>query len=79
MKNYNLILAVIISTITVTAYAVTSDQQEKEAKSIAWYTANVKEARQTNKLCYDNTELQATQDCKNALHALKLVYVGVGN
>lgn len=79
MKNYNLILAIFISTITATAYAVSSDQQDTEAKSVAWYTANVKEARQKNKLCYDNTELQATQDCKNALHALELVYVGVGN
>jgi len=79
MKNFNLILAVIISTVTITAYAVSTDQQEKEAKSIAWYTANVKEARQKNKACYDNAELQATTDCKNALHALKLVYVGVGN
>jgi len=79
MKNYKLILAVIISTITATAYAVSTDQQGIDAKSVAWYTANVKEARQKNKSCYDNSELQATQGCKNALHALELIYVGVGN
>jgi len=80
MKNQKLILAVIISSIaaTATAYAVTNSNQQ-EAKSIAWYTANVKEARQQNKTCYDNAELQSTKNCKNALHALELVYVGVGN
>ena len=79
MKKQNLILAVIISTLSATAYSVTSGQQEKEAKSVAWYTANVREAREKNKECYENVELQETTDCKNTLHALQLLYVGVGN
>jgi type II secretory pathway pseudopilin PulG len=79
MKKQNLILAIIFSAVSITAYAATSGQQEKEAKSVAWYTANVRQARQKNKACYDNAELQSTEDCKNAQHALELVYVGVGN
>lgn len=81
MKNQQMILAAIIAAITLsaTAFAVSSDKQEKDAKSVAWYTANTKEAKKTNKACYDNPELQSTEDCKNALHALELVYVGVGN
>ncbi len=79
MKNQHLILAIFLSAITITAYAATAPQQEKEAKSVAWYTANVRQARQKNKICYDNAEMQKTTDCKNAQHALELVYVGVGN
>jgi type II secretory pathway pseudopilin PulG len=79
MKKQNLILAIILTAVSITAYAATGDQQEKEAKSVAWYTANVRQARQKNKDCYENSEMQETADCKNALHALELVYVGVGN
>ena len=79
MKNQNLILGAILLASTAAVYAVSSEQQEKEAKSLAWYTANVRAARQKNKICYDDKELQSTMDCKNALHALELVYVGVGN
>lgn len=79
MKKQNLILALILSTVTITAVAVTSETQEKDAKSVAWYTANVREARAQNKICFDNPELQTSTTCKNALHALKIVYVGVGN
>jgi len=79
MKKQNIILALILSTITVTAVAVTSDSKEKDAKSVAWFTANVRAARAQNKTCFENTELQSSTNCKNALHALELVYVGVGN
>jgi len=79
MKKQNLILALILSTSTVTAVAISTDSQEKEAKSVAWFTANVRAARAQNKTCFENTELQSSTNCKNALHALELIYVGVGN
>ncbi len=79
MNKQNLVLALILSTVSVGAIAVSSDSSEKEAKSIAWFTANVREARAQNKLCFDNPNLQASANCKNALHALKIIYVGVGN
>jgi len=78
MKKQNLILALILSTVTVTAVAVSTDQG-KEATSVAWFTANVKEARDQNKECFDNPGLQESATCKNALHALRIIYVGVGN
>ena len=79
MKKQKLILAFILSTITVTAVAISTDSQEKQAKSIAQFTANVKEAREQNKVCFDTPSLQASASCKNALHALKIIYVGVRN
>jgi len=82
MNKNSIILGLAIVTFAFTAIAETSNNDgnsNKETKSIAWYTANVKEARSKNKECYDNEELQSTEDCKNSLHALELVYVGVGN
>jgi len=78
MKTQNIILALILSTVTVTAVAV-STEQEKDVKSVAWYTANVRAARAQNKICFDDPSLQESTTCKNTLHALKMVYVGVGN
>lgn len=79
MKKQKLILALILSTITVTAIAVNTDLQGTQTKSIAWFTANVKEAREQNKVCFDTPSLQTSANCKNSLHALKIIYVGVGN
>ncbi len=80
MKKMNMLIAAAISVTTATAFALTvDDQQEQSAKSVAWYTANVREARAKNKICFDNKALQSTTDCKNALHALEIIYVGVGN
>jgi inner membrane protein involved in colicin E2 resistance len=82
MNKNSIILGLAIVTFAITAIAETSNKDgnsNKEAKSIAWYTANVKEARSKNKECFENKELQATEGCENSLHALKLVYVGVGN
>jgi hypothetical protein len=80
MNKQNLILGIIIATLTATAFAVTNDKQvskETDAKSVAWYTANIREARQKNKECFENKELQSTTDCKNSLHALEISYKGI--
>lgn len=82
MNKQKMIFSLIIATFSLTAFAVSTQQEEQvqeEAKSVAWYTANVSEARDKNKECYDDPKLQSTEDCKNSLHALQLVYVGVGN
>lgn len=82
MNKPNLILGIMIMSIATLAFAATEDQTSnsaKEAKSVAWYVANIRESREKNKECYDNPELQSTEECKNSLHALKISYVGVGN
>lgn len=51
-------------------------QETQEAKSVAWYVANVKEARAKNQQCHDNPSIQASTDCENALHALQISFKG---
>ncbi|MCF6202926.1 MAG: hypothetical protein L3J59_04530 [Methylococcaceae bacterium] len=79
MNTESIVLGLVIVTVAFTALAESNKNDDIDAKSIAWYTANVKEARSKNKECFENKELQSTEDCENSLHALKLVYVGVGN
>ena len=47
-----------------------------EAKPVAWYVANIKEARSKNQQCHDNPGLQSSDDCSNALHALEITFKG---
>lgn len=44
------------------------------AKTVAWYVANIKEAKAQNKVCHDNPGIQASADCANALQALKISF-----
>ncbi len=82
MNKQQLIFTFIITTFSLTALGLSIQQEEQikiKAKTVAWYTANIPEARDKNKECYDKPKLQSTEDCKNSLHALQIVYVGVGN
>lgn len=47
-----------------------------EVKTVAWYVANIPQARQQNKLCFDNPELKETPNCQNSLHALQISFQG---
>lgn len=51
-------------------------QTGNDAKSVAWYVANIKEARAKNQQCHDNPGLQSSEDCANALHALNISFKG---
>ncbi len=54
-----------------------AESSKSDAKSVAWYTANIKKAEAKNKECRadsNNIELQATPDCINALQALELSF-----
>ena len=51
--------------------------QSNEAKSVAWYTANIKAAQAKNNECHrasNATELQSSPDCINALHAIEISF-----
>lgn len=46
----------------------------EDAKSVAWYTANIREAKVKNQQCHDNPNIKDNQECKNALHALEISF-----
>jgi len=83
MKKSTLIFAVAI---IATAYALSVSALEKtkpeesnngDIKTVAWYVANIKEARAKNKECFadpNNKELQSTPNCANSLQALKMSF-----
>lgn len=83
MNKQNMTLGIIIATLTVTAFAVTNEGEmteknnEKDVMTVAWYTANIRDARQKNKICYENKDMQSTEECNNALHALEISYKGI--
>ena len=49
-----------------------------EAKSVAYYVANIQEAKAVNKACYvtESASVKASEECRNALDALNLAHVG---
>lgn len=55
---------------------VAAEQQVEQAKSVAWYVANIREARKQNEVCFKDQALQTTEPCQNALHALQISFKG---
>ncbi|QPK64088.1 EexN family lipoprotein [Methylomonas sp. LL1] len=51
-------------------------ETNEDAKSVAWFVANIQEARQQNRVCYNTPDLQSTPNCVNALHALEISFKG---
>jgi hypothetical protein len=47
-----------------------------DAKSVAWYVANIRAARTQNQQCFDHPELKETENCQNSLHALQISFNG---
>lgn len=79
MKKNSIILLIASLALMLSAFKVISAEEVKsaeQAKSIAWYVANVKEAKAKNQQCFDNPGLKATEDCENALHALQISFKG---
>ena len=84
-KNIWIALSVAVI-FTLTAFKVTTasegqqdasaKQETENAKSVAWYVANIKAAKAQNQECYDNPGLQSTPTCANALHALQIAFKG---
>jgi hypothetical protein len=74
-------IALVVSSALVLAFAaltttVAEEVKSEESKSVAWYVANLKEARKQNQECHDNPGLQANPSCVNALHALEISFKG---
>lgn len=70
-------LFAIVITFTGLMFMQNSFNQANEAKSVAWYVSNIKEAQAKNNECRRDsnaTELQSTPDCINALHAIEISF-----
>lgn len=74
-----LILAAAVIALGSTAALNVSNANESDnadVKTVAWYVANIKEARAQNQACHDNPSLQGSENCANALHALEITFKG---
>ncbi|WP_367155429.1 EexN family lipoprotein [Methylomonas sp. HYX-M1] len=80
MKKNTAILLITSLALVLTAFKVTSAEEEVQQiepnKSVAWYVANIKDAKIKNQQCYDDPNLKDTEDCQNALHALQISFKG---
>ncbi|CAG1023472.1 hypothetical protein DOJK_02387 [Patescibacteria group bacterium] len=76
MKKASLIMLITAAAaLTITVLQTTNAE---EAKTVAWYTANIKEAKLKNQQCHDDPSIKDSQECTNALHALEISF-GVGH
>jgi hypothetical protein len=75
------ITAIALAAVTVTVAALEAKNMPAASleanQSVAWYAANIPEAKAQNQVCHDNPEINSSQDCVNALHALEISF-GVG-
>lgn len=79
MKKNIVILSATAVILVLSAFKVISAEEANPAeaeKSLAWYVANVKEAKAKNQACHDNPGQQSSTDCENALHALQISFNG---
>lgn len=66
----------IILTTAIVAIQKYEEFKAPEIKTLAWFMANPKEALATNKVCYDNPRLNATDNCVYSLQALEIIHKG---
>jgi hypothetical protein len=82
MNQKSILMIVTAIVLTAVTFSVISAQKSNtnanttDAKSVAWFVANLKEARAQNQLCHDDASIQATPACENALHALQISFKG---
>jgi hypothetical protein len=77
MKRNTLIIIAITLVLGMSAFNATSaSESNQDEKSVAWYVANIKVAKEQNKQCYENPSLQSTPNCVNSLHALQISFKG---
>jgi hypothetical protein len=78
MKMNKTSLVMLIAAVSILAMTAFSASNAEEAKTVAWYTANIREAKTKVQACHDNPSLQqGSPECANARHALEISF-GVG-
>jgi hypothetical protein len=76
-KNIVLALAAVsVLGFSVFQATVASEKDGEQVKSVAWYVANIPEARKQNQECYNNPGLKTSANCENSLHALQISFKG---
>jgi len=79
MKKAIVLVSASALVLTLSAFKALNAQETQsanEAKSVAWYVANIQDARAKNQQCHDNPSVQSSEDCANALHALDISFKG---
>ena len=56
----------------------TPEIDDSEEHTVGWYVANMKQAQDQNKVCYENSDIQKTANCVNSLRALEISFAGGG-
>ena len=64
----------LVAAFLVLAVTAVKTSNAEESKTVAWYTANIKEAKAKIQECHDNPSLQSTPECANARHALEISF-----
>jgi len=80
MQKNHVILTATSLVLILSAFNVISAEenttQTSDAKSVAWYVANIRDAKTKNQECHDNPSLKSSNECTNALHALQISFTG---
>ena len=72
MKKGNFIM--LITTVLALAFMAFKTSSAEDGKTVAWYTANIKEAKAKNEQCYADASIKSSPECVNALHALEISF-----
>lgn len=78
-KNVLIAVAAAAFVLVFTAFKATNAGEpvaNDQAKSLAWFVANIQEARKQNQQCHDDPSIQSSPECVNALHALEISFKG---
>lgn len=75
-------LAIALGMGAYTAYALNAPDNhassaEGQVRTVAWYVANIAEAKAVNRTCFqgDSALMQESEDCQNALKALNMAHI----
>lgn len=72
MKKGSLIM--LAAAISILAFTALRTSNAEEGKSVAWYAANIQEAKAKVQECHDNASIQSSPECGNARHALEISF-----
>ncbi|MCQ8182911.1 hypothetical protein NP603_17440 [Methylomonas sp. SURF-1] len=78
-KTHMMLIAAVIVLLGSTAamnVTIANESGKENAKSVAWYVANIQAAKAQNQACHDNPNNQSNENCANALHALEISFKG---
>ncbi len=72
MKKGSLIM--LVTAVLALAFTAFKTSNAEEGKTVAWYAANIKEAKVKNQQCHDDPGIKSSLECQNAQHALEISF-----